>query len=122
VVRDGDVRVEREGELALERAGAHRALQPVAGGPALLDADEHHRRHRPERVGAGEDDLEPDGALPDLLEVVGDAVERDALHARRRQQREVGRDGAGQRVAEALPSALQELRPRRRDLHGDADR
>ena len=54
VVGDGDVRVVGELEVDVERPAAHGVGQLLALRDALDQADEHHRRDRPEGAGAAQ--------------------------------------------------------------------
>ena len=84
--------------------------------------DEDDRGDRVERAGAAQVDLEGLLGLRDRAQVLLDPVEVVRADLGGREQRDVRRDGPGQRVAVALPDPLQLAAVGLRDRDRDADR
>jgi hypothetical protein len=103
VVRHGHVRVVREQHGPPQDPGAHACLEHLARGDPLGEGDEDDGRHRPEGPGAAQPDRERLGLGRRRAQVLDDLGEQDVVDGRRRQQRDVGRDRVGVRVAEAPP-------------------
>ena len=103
---DGHVRVEGELDVDVERPGADGGGQLLGLRDPVDQADEDHRRDRPEGAGAAQVHVERRPGLGDLGEVLLDGREVVGVDLGRRDERDVGRDQRGRRV-DARPVDLE---------------
>src|SRR3954454_15688811 len=107
VVRDGDVRVVRKADLAMQRAGAHLGFELFTLADPLHERHEHDGRHRPEGRRATQQDVEVLLLHRDVPQMLLDQRQRLGGKVGRWHQGHVRRDAGGVGVAEALTPALQ---------------